>query len=227
MKFWSVRHWAVALAGVVVLVALVYGGVQLANDATLRDAIASTAPIAAVTIALLSVVVTSIGLASNWRRQQRAATLKAWSEWSDKSQPHRRTLSDFYGTHALTREQGTALVLAAEPRPADELTEEIKELRRVLKALVLVSNGLERIAVGVELKVFDLRTLRAVGGTIVVRHFQRTEGYVKARREAANLDVRQEKAYLSLEAISDLLDQQQIREKDRAIDKKRLARLRR
>lgn len=216
-RFW--RPWIkfLALASVPVTVILVRFVAQLLQDRPFAQAVISSAPLAAVTVALMSFVATAAGLVANWQRQRREATIKAWGDWSNGSAQDRRVLTRAFGAEALTPECGRALV------DKINLTDEDRE---GAQALTSVLNGLERISAGVLLGVYDLRTLSMLGGTIMVRQYERAEAYVDARRRSTDHVKRQAKSFESLERVCQLLKRGQLLDEKRKIDQQRLADLR-
>ena len=92
-----------------------------------------------------------------------------------------------------------------------------------------VLNGLERLATGAILGVYDRRVLKAIGGTIIARHWERLQPYVQERQTSSNKDIRQERAYIQLETLVAILQlsesKARIRENENGVDKKRLTAL--
>ncbi len=227
LRLWGTFRWLLLSATIVLLTTLSVVLIELHRDQTLVHALKVAAPIGAATAALLSFIATSISLASNWRRQKRAATLAAWTEWSDSTTPARRRLTRALDVYALSDEVGRAL---AEESPFYGGTIDLRDdavRGRVTKDLVRVLNGLERLAVGVEMGIYDLDTLRRVGGTIIARQWERGKSYATARRTLADEKRRQERAYLALEGLSTRLESKRLREESLNLDRRRLAILRR
>jgi len=215
-RFWRPRtRWLVAGPVALVLIVVWFLTTRFGFSG---EALVSAAPVAGAVIALISLVATATSLIGNWSRQRREATIKAWNEWSDHNRESRRTITDCFGKPAMSVEQGTSLV-------EDEILSD--ELVRGRRALVDTLNGLERLAVGVEMGVYDLPTLKRLGGTIIVRQYQRAEAYITARRNASDPLGRQATVYESLEYVCGLLRRGSLLDETRKIDEKRLAYLRR
>jgi len=221
-KFWSLAQRFWAIVGVVVVGGAIAVAVRVARNNSLLQAVKTTAPVVGALIALASLLVTITGLAANWRRQKREATLKAWAEWSDNSLPARRALLSSIGRQALTEDVGLALANGT-PLPADcpvGLTEQNRS--DVRKDMLKVLNGLERLAVGEMVGVYDAVTLRKLGGTIIVRAWQQAEPYVSARRNAKEKAEAQASAFITLESLSKLLETHKFRGDSRNLDSQRL-----
>lgn len=227
MRLWSARRWFFVLTALVVIVVALVVGVQVIRDRTWWQAIRTGAPVGAVLVGLLSLVVTAVSLTANWRRQRREATLRAWSEWSDKTIGARQRITRTVGMKAMPAELAQALVDDVSYSSGDvDLTSE-ESRRKLLKDMVVVLNGLERLAVGVEAGVFDLVTLRRVGGTIILRHWDRAETYIDARRTAHAETKRQAKVYLRLQQMALDLQRHDLSDNKDEVDRKRLEVLRR
>jgi hypothetical protein len=231
-RYWRLRWQSAVVVGVPVALGLLATALAVVvQDESLAATAKAAAPVAAVVVALISVVVAASGVIANYRRSRREATIKAWTDWSDATIEDRRTMTRYFGLGALNRETGFDIVKmgpqglhgrAPETLRPDEL-KNAKERATATGAMVRVLNGLERLAVGVEVGVYDFATLNRLGGTIVVRHFERSQTYIEARRTAEDDQLRQANAFTSLQYVAGLLDHQH----QRAIDKARLAALRR
>lgn len=217
IRYWTRRKRTLLLLGVLLLV---LGGSWLMfqwASATLL----SFAPVAAVLVALFSLIVTATGITANWTRGKRQSTIEAWVIWSQGSLPERKVITKYFGTQALSDEQGQALV---ELKELPEIANQDRD--RVAECIRNVLNGLERIAVGVEFGVYDLPTLRALGGTTIVRTFERSEAYIKYRRAASDETVRHVKAFVSVEDLVRRLESTSLLERKNNLDKARLEALR-
>lgn len=107
-----------------------------------------------------------------------------------------------------------------------DLTDQARR-QAAVNDLVLILNGLERIANGVHLGVYDIKAIRALGGTIVVREFERGEAYVTGRREATDEQRRQARAFVALQALVEELRSSSLDEERSKLDRRRLETLRR
>ena len=202
------------------LVAIVVD-IWIAVGQTPDQAVKSSLPVLAALVAVVSLTSSAINSAANHRRQLREATLKAYSDWSDSTLDQRVSLRESLGEKALS--QSIAAELAGDPNASQELTDEVRTTVR--KEIVEVLNGLERVAVGVELGVYDLVTLRSLAGTIIVRYWERFEPYVSAKRGLSNPALRQKAIYLALESLAADLQVLDDAEDEHPLDNERIAAL--
>ena len=198
----NVRRWAPwALLGVAlfVIVSLVLRDIDLDPA---WSVVKQIAPVGAVVIALSSFIVLATSSWSNWKAARNQATLEAWTDWSDRCTDARRLLTITLGLKAISDEQAKSLAttgaplndLAGKPVPN-------AEKQAVMDAMMLLLNGLERLAVGVDLGVYKRDVLIAVGGTIIKRCYERFEPYVELRRTLPDRSTRQERAFIELERL--------------------------
>ncbi len=146
----------------------------------------------------MSLVVTAVSTTALQRRQRRQATVEAWIAWSDNNADGRRCLSNYLGVNKITTEQARGLADESDliSKTGEVLSAE--DRRQVIESLATILNGLERIAVGARLRVYDPEILRRLGATIIVRTYVRFEPYIEYRRTTQDLDRRQARAYLAL-----------------------------
>ncbi|MDQ1746925.1 MAG: hypothetical protein QOD07_1188 [Frankiaceae bacterium] len=226
-RFWRPRtQWTAAVTAALVVVAIV-ALVLVALDKHGRSDLARAAPVAAVVVGLLSLVVTAATFAASWRRGKKQATIRAWIEWSDSTVETRRLISNLLGPGNLTEAQSRALATAGarvKGKSGQFLSAANKE--KAIVAIATMLNGLERIAVGVETGVYDLGTVRKLGGTICVRSVQRCYWYIRARREFVDEPHRQKTVFLSLELLASQLERKSILDRKTEIDKTRIQVLR-
>ncbi|MGB3762428.1 MAG: DUF4760 domain-containing protein [Ornithinimicrobium sp.] len=227
VRFWSLTRWILVLSGLVIAVACLAVAYRINQDDNFVKSVRASAPVVAALIALLSLVATSVSLSFNWRRQRRESTLAVWIEWSDKNNAARRTATRLLSMQALTAIVGRAIADNAPVVEGDiDLTD--PAIRgEAGRAVVSILNGLERIAVGVNLGVFDASTLRELGGTIIVREFERNRAYIDARRTATNELRRQANAFTALESLVNDFNSRRLREERKDLDRRRLTALRR
>src|SRR5690606_10016211 len=141
----------------------------------------------------------------NLRRQRRLDTIAAWSDWSDSCRSARAETTRLLGMGALSEEVGLALANnEAIAHDGVDLTDQGRR-QTAVNDLVAILNGLERLANGVHLGVYDIKAIRTLGGTIVVREFERGESYIRGRRTAKDDLRRQVRAFVALEALVDEL----------------------
>ncbi|MFT3969956.1 MAG: hypothetical protein QM695_06670 [Micropruina sp.] len=167
---WTLGQRSLAVLVVLLVVAIVVD-IWIAIGQTPDQAVKSSLPVLAALVAVVSLTSSAINSAANHRRQLREATLKAYSGWSDTTLSQRVALRESLGERVLS--QSIAAELAGDPNAPQGLSPEFRP--RVRKDIVEVLNGLERLAVGVELGVYDLVTLRSLAGTIIVRYWERFE----------------------------------------------------
>jgi len=199
---WSNRAF-VTFAVAVVFLLLLATLVDLPTvDAPVPETVVKFAPVGAVLVALVSLIVTAVSSVALVRRQRRQATLEAWTDWSDACGEARRNLSRNLGFGEMTTDQAQALVEKARTFVTHEGAEIDAAARAALLSdVVLVLNGLERLAAGASSRVYDREMLRTLGATIIVRSYTRLEPYVEVRRNASDKTLRQKLAFVELEAL--------------------------
>lgn len=181
--------------------------------------------------ALAALFVAAFSAYSGVVRSKKKDTLEAWSKWSDDSRVARTEVSDIFGLEEITVDQAKALAGDFEMKDKDGrgLTiEKRQEMRGYVAHDIL--NGLERLAVGVELGIYDEKVLRLLGATIIARTWERFEPYVKAKREQGSNKARQSKAYTELHVLYQIMEEprliQTLRGSRKSVDTARLIALR-
>lgn len=202
LRRWLVKYGAWGLVATLALVILVL----LLRDVDLlpmADVLKEYAPVAAAAVALISLIVLMMTSWNTWTATRKQATLEAWSAWSDRTAADRKLLTDTLGAHALSTEQGAALADRAKTLH-DLRGEEVvgDEREKIVHALAQVLNGLERLAVGVEVGIYRRRVLVHVGGTIIKRSYERFEPYIEHKRSLPDKSRRQERVYEALEGLA-------------------------
>lgn len=174
--------------------------------------IAPGAPVVAATIATLSLALTAWNIYLSSRRRRRQATLEAWIAWSAATVEARMSITRFLGTGVITATQAQELVekTALHDHNGNVLSSD--QRAEVGNATVLVLNGLERLAVGVDLGIYDIKTLSMLGGTIIKRTRDRFAPYIAGRREAKDLDLRQARAFVALDSLAEEMELRRIDE---------------
>jgi hypothetical protein len=165
-------------------------------------------------------MVTAVSTTALWRRQKRQPTIEAWTSWSDNTLDLRKLLTQHLGPNSISSTQARALVLKDAPlldKEGQALGQEIRA--DIGDSLAVLLNGLERLAVGVRVNVYDAPTLQDLGATIIVRTWERFEPYVQERRTTEDRRYRQERAFIALEAEVARI------EKHRVLDRARVAAL--
>lgn len=160
------------------------------------------APIAAVVVALFSFLLLAITSWATWRAARHQATLEAWTAWSDDCIDARKHLSQTLGMKVISDEQAKALAddaLVLHDKAGAALSPDDRRL--VIYNMIRVLNGLERLAVGVDLGIYKRDALVLVGGTIIKRSYERFEPYIRLRRTTSDANKRQEKAFDQLLAL--------------------------
>lgn len=196
--------------------------IQLLRDVSLTDSALSIVPVLAALIALSSLLATSYASWSNWTRQRRLDTVTAWNTWSDSTRDARFRTTQALGMQSIPKDVGQALAndspIEWEGRNLNE-----KDVRRaIVNDLVVILNGLERLSCGVRLGVYDLEMLRMLGGTIILREYQRGSSYITGRREAHNAERQQLTAFRELELVAQDLESANLGDQKSRVDKKRL-----
>jgi hypothetical protein len=197
---WSNRGWVLA-ASLLIAALVLANQIQIgAPSTTLQGALVKFAPVAAVIVALGSLIVTAVSTTLAWRRQKRQATIEAWTAWSDKTVEARKCLTKHLGPEKISGTQARALVdrdIALTDKDGKTVSED--EVADIGNSMVLVLNGLERLATGARLGVYDGATLRTLGATIIVRTRERFGPYIERRRTTDDEDLRQKRAYIALD----------------------------
>lgn len=208
---------AVVAVLVLLLLAVTLGG--SVDPQKIIDFLNPVAPIVAAGIATLALVWNATNTYRSGRRAKREATIEAWVAWSEATDEDRMTLSKLLGTATIGAQQAKALVEPGVTLQGKSQSLSMEEKQQAMHSITKVLNGLERLAVGVELGVFDLRTLEVLGGTIIKRSRERFAPYIVARREDPDLSLRQTRAYLALDKLAADIQQ-------RHVDRERLTYLR-
>jgi hypothetical protein len=224
-RFWRTRSKWVALTSVVLTAVVVVGLVETFSTRSRTAGVEKAAPIGAALIALASLLVAAINVATAASRGRKQATVDVWTKWSDSTVEARKALTRLLGQQALTAAQAQGFVERQGVVPGangQPLTSE--QRAEAANAMIEVLNGLERVSVGVEMGVYDLATLRALGGTIVVREYTRFSAYIVAR-QTAQLPAGQARVFIALANVSDLLERRSIVDKKQEIDRRRIKRL--
>jgi hypothetical protein len=218
----SLNKREIVLVGALVLALLVIAAVAfnaLGGLTSLAASFGPSAPVIAAGVATASLVVAAVTTWGGWRRSKRQATIEAWSAWSDACYSDRVLLSKALGPKTIESLQATSLTTIGTELVGRNGPMTAEEKQEVGHAISRVLNGLERLAVGVENGIYDVKPLRQIGGTIIVRTFERLEPYIIARRESADMEARQRRVFKSLGNLVD-----DIRRKD--MDAERLTSLR-
>lgn len=162
---------------------LVNGGATAAPTDWLTLSISGLALVVSVTSVVVGVAIAM----SDRRAKRREATLRAWLEWRDESLENRRVLAKAFSPQ-MTAAQARALRLNL---PAEGLPEPGTEERLLLaRAVPETLNGLERIALGIQMGLFDSQALATLGQLIILRHYERCREYVEfVRTTPGNADV--------------------------------------
>lgn len=159
------------------------------------------APVVAAVVAVLALLWTAVSTYRAAKRSKRQATVEAWIAWCLSTDPARRKLLEDLGSVPVSSDQARALVDSELTLRGRERDLEGEEKRQTRAAIRDVLNGLERLAVGVKLGVYDSKTLSELGGSIIVRNHARFQTYVAARREEPDMTRRQTRAYTALDSL--------------------------
>ena len=217
-RYWSPAARTAAVVAILVLVPLVAGVLPVLVGWVKPDrALSSAAPIAAASVATISLVLTAFSTMSGWARTKRAATIEAYHRWNSDTIEYRKTVFRLIGDQALSPDQGRALV-DRRPLPDIVLANGQQDQDLLAECIRSTLNGLERIAVGCDMGVFDPTTLRRLGGTTVARCFVRWEEYVKHRRTAQNGEEKFKNAFVELEDLVHRFQSHAAKAESRQID---------
>ncbi len=223
-RLWSLKSKLIActlLLGAVVGVAAYYA--KLTQE-PLFGAISASLAVGSLFVAAASAYSAVI-------RAKRKDTLEAWKAWSDGHSQARRYVTDVLGAAEISDAQ--ALALTANHTLQDKNGKDLSsdDRQKLREHIADILNGLERLAVGVELGIYDEDVLRLIGGTIIVRTFERFEPYIINRRTRATTRTRQSRAYTELEVLVKMIESTTLKERiqgdQRAIDDARLKALHR
>lgn len=222
---WSTLTWVLLAVSLVAASFILGQTLEFAppQDAELERG-ARLAAMAGAVVAVVSLVVTASLTGAVGRRQRRQATIDAWADWSDGTAQHRKLFKAHFGLSQLLSHEAAGLFSKTAPpvdfvdRQGHSMSEE--EHRTVKHALTMTLNGLERLAAGINCRVYDRDTLSQLGGTICVRHYEQALPYIELLRTTGELERRQERAYRELEELVSGLKLEQL-------DRERLRRLRR
>lgn len=170
------------------------------------------APIVAATIAALGLALTGFSTYSGVRQRKRQVTLEAFSEWSDATSAARSLFTRAFGEGPISQQQAQALMDGSEFKMADGSIMKPADVVELRRLVVTALNGLERLAAGVFEDVYDLNVIVRLGGTIIIRNWERFESYVDVRRQAPSLKLRQKRAYVEYERLVGEVRERQIDE---------------
>ncbi len=217
-RFWSPRTRVAATLSIVAVLAVVAGTIRvLISSNSNWDNLVTAAPVAAATVALAALFFTATTSAGNLQRARREATIEQWIRWSSDTLPYRKEATRIFGKERLTAAQGKALAEGSELAGISS-----EDQQRAAECIRNTLNGLERIAVGVHMGVLDLTTLRRLGGTTIIRSYERWEPYIFHRRTTDVLDLRYKSAFTEVEDLVRRLKTHSLLQDKREIDKERL-----
>lgn len=157
--------------------------------------------IGAAVIAGLSLSASTFTSYVNWSRAKRESTLKAWSDWVDSTRDFRINLSKIIGAnYGLTKKQAEAI---CDGKPFTISGQKISQeesitLRRNIRFIL---GRLERLAVGIEMEIYDLDVIIELGGTLVTRIYGRLRPYITYLHDHPNVSQKNERAYIALDAM--------------------------
>lgn len=198
------------LVGIIVVLAIALAVVVLASVTTPDKFIKflnPIAPIVAAFIALVALGVTATSTFVGARRSKRQATVDAWISWSTSSSGPRAALTDLLGYRAIDGSQAQALLKHGAELKGKNGPLSDADKATVSRSMIEVLNGLERLAVGAKLGVYETKTLASLGGTIIRRSRERFACYIVARQDSSNLDLRQKRAYIALDELASEITQ--------------------
>jgi hypothetical protein len=191
------------------------------------DAAKDWGPVLAVTVAVLSLMVTATTSALNWQRQKREATIRAWRDYTDSRKEQRKAVIDFFGPVRLSDQQAEALITeegSLVGKDGHEATPD--ERSQMVEDLLFILNGLEHLAVGARLGVYDTKVFRTMAHTNILAAWTRYEPYIMARRTARDLASRQTTAWVYFEGLVRDVRGEGLAAQQRQLDKERVQWLR-
>lgn len=159
--------------------------------------------VAVATIVAAALVITAVSAYRASIRTKRKDTLEAWNRWLDDTSDARRNVSRRLGTKDLSQPQAHALLGAPGSLLKDQQRTALGELeRRQLRNDILdILNGLESLAAGVRVGVYDVAVIRVMGRSIIARTYKRFERYITAMREEKSPDKRQPYAFTEVAVL--------------------------
>lgn len=184
------------LAVAALVLAVLAFGLASTDGVTWKE-LRTAAPAVSSVIAALSLVLTGFAVSSAATRQRRERTIDAWHSWQEDRAKDRRLLEKCLGADAISEAQVAELRqrpivtfsayggVALDPKGTIELRD----------GLVRILNGLERLAVGCELGIYDTKTLGLLSNRIVTKTVGRYDKYLDSAR------VLNPRAYKALRAL--------------------------
>jgi hypothetical protein len=168
------------------------------------DALRQNMIFISVAIAFAGVIIAIIVYLGNMRIARRRATIDAWQKWSDDTALPRARLSDQFHGRRLTRSQATELLTPIGNSKWRKHRDSIDDERRATlqRDLAYTLNGLERLATGVHLRVFERRLLLRLAGTTIQSSLIRFEEYISAVRRGVGDRPKQLQAFSELEKLA-------------------------
>ena len=157
-----------------------------------------------VSAALAAISVAFAAWSFGWNKvlERRSATLRAWYEWSSGLRAERMPINKHL--HHLEVETAQAVALATPGAPVIDrdgapLTADQKA--ELLNAVLAVLNGLEHLAVGVRMGVYNRDVIVRSGGTVVIAMWRRFQPYITEQRRGATAAASQRRAWIELERL--------------------------
>jgi Domain of unknown function (DUF4760) len=155
-----------------------------------------------------ALVVTALSASRAAARVKRKDTLEAWVKWSDDTREARRDVLRVLGEEQFTPDQAKALAGDAgdELRDKHNTVLDEAERRKLSDEVHDILNGLERLAVGVRLGIYDVAVLRRMGRTIIALHCERFEPFIKVKQNAKPTTERGSGPYTELAVLYRMIE---------------------
>lgn len=187
--YWRKRS-SVWYAFFVVLLSMALSGICLTIISRFsleeKDQLSLSLQSIALSVAISSLFVTGYGLVSGSTWNSRLVTLQAWNDWYAENSGVMRCVGGKF-PDGPTKLQ-SSVMRKPESCTDDQMKEadfeSPEEARRFHDYIVGILGGLEHIALGVQSKVYDLETIRQLGGTLVHSVHDSFNDYIETVRSS-------------------------------------------
>lgn len=195
------------------------------TNSVLANVTKTIVPLLAFYVSTATLVGATLQYSESSRRQAILLTIDGYSRWSDSTWEARHHLARVLGEEILSDKVARAFADGTK-WPKEEVPIASEEERDVIfREMISILNGLERISIAVQRGAYDLDTLHALAGTLIVRQWERYEPYVKARRDARPSLRRQTRTFTNLEALATRLKSRKLKDDKKNVDREYLDRL--
>lgn len=166
----------------------------------------------AVFLALLSLSVSAANAVVTTERARRIETLKAWSQWCDSTKDARLHLVRKFTRRHLSHNEIVLLNTPAERTQENiekSIFESLSDLDDTKRKLANTLGGLERLGVGVEEGIYDVETLRGVGGTVIMMQYEKYKAYIESIQTHQDHEIKQRTCYRAFVQMAKEIEKQQ------------------